>query len=116
MYGDNDSCLIPSSAALQENITRAKAAEQEDAVKFMEKVKEACEKYAIISPPVEVMPPMANMPATGSARAAAQGAEAPAKPTVLGGLVIPGESSAPPPPKKKQDPPGEKRSPGGIIL
>lgn len=96
----------------QENITRAKAAEQEDAAKFMEKVKQACEKYAIISPAVEVLPPTAPMP--GKAGKAAPVVTSP------GGIILPGSVSTPPPaaaaPAAKVPAGAKPAGPSGLIL
>eukprot|EP00197_Chlamydomonas_leiostraca_P003004 CAMPEP_0202865636 /NCGR_PEP_ID=MMETSP1391-20130828/6269_1 /ASSEMBLY_ACC=CAM_ASM_000867 /TAXON_ID=1034604 /ORGANISM="Chlamydomonas leiostraca, Strain SAG 11-49" /LENGTH=331 /DNA_ID=CAMNT_0049545499 /DNA_START=9 /DNA_END=1004 /DNA_ORIENTATION=- len=102
----------PLMDLLQQNIDAAKAAEQEDAAKFMEKVKTACGKYLITAAaPVTAMP--AAPPVLGATQSAGQGsllvtpagaktaAPAPAAPADgASKLIVPGSGAGAAPPQK----------------
>ncbi|GBF91992.1 hypothetical protein Rsub_04716 [Raphidocelis subcapitata] len=91
---------VPLMDLLQQNIDGARAAGQDEAAAFMEKVKQAASKYLITAAPV------AGASAVPAAPAALAGAGAP---TSAGGLILPGSAPPPPPAQPGQQRPEEKK-------
>jgi hypothetical protein len=87
---------------LQQNIDAARAAEQEDAAKFMEKVKTAAAKYVLSSMPAPPPAPPAPVPTPATERMAAQlqPAPLPAPPAAKSNIALPGQAPAPAAPRR----------------